>query len=254
MLRAVQAGGQARPDARPGDARADPRDGAAAWSACRRRACSTRCSSCCSPGHASACLRQLREVGLHKGVLPLLDVILEQPLGERFVTLALAQTDERVLTGPAGVARFPVRRPALARGAGCLQGAPGARRAPGSGARGRDGRGARHAVRQARHHAPPDRDDARGLGDAAALREPLGQPRLPPARVAALPHGLRLPRAARGERRGARRARGLVARASRAPTPRRARRCSCPRPGRAKRRRRRRKKPPSDGAPAPETA
>jgi poly(A) polymerase len=50
-------------------------------------------------GHASACLRQLREVGLHKGLLPLLDVILEQPLGERFVTLALAQTDERVLGG-----------------------------------------------------------------------------------------------------------------------------------------------------------
>jgi poly(A) polymerase len=49
-------------------------------------------------GHASACLRQLREVGLHKGLLPLLDVILEQPLGERFVTLALAQTDERVLS------------------------------------------------------------------------------------------------------------------------------------------------------------
>ena len=48
-------------------------------------------------GHASACLRQLREVGLHEGLLPLLDVILEQPLGERFVTLALAQTDERVL-------------------------------------------------------------------------------------------------------------------------------------------------------------
>jgi len=50
-------------------------------------------------GHASACLRQLREVGLHKGLLPLLDVILDQPLGERFVTLALAQTDERVLAG-----------------------------------------------------------------------------------------------------------------------------------------------------------
>ena len=47
-------------------------------------------------GHASACLRQLRDVGLQKGLLPLLDVILEQPLGERFVTLALAQTDERV--------------------------------------------------------------------------------------------------------------------------------------------------------------
>jgi len=48
-------------------------------------------------GHASVCLRQLREEGLHKGVLPLLDVILDQPLGERFVTLALAQTDERML-------------------------------------------------------------------------------------------------------------------------------------------------------------
>ncbi len=47
-------------------------------------------------GHASACLRQLRHEGLHRGLLPLLDVILEQPLGERFVTLALAQTDERV--------------------------------------------------------------------------------------------------------------------------------------------------------------
>src|SRR2546430_2941390 len=48
-------------------------------------------------GHASACLRQLREVGLHKGLLPLLDVILEQPLGERLLTPALAQTDERGL-------------------------------------------------------------------------------------------------------------------------------------------------------------
>ena len=50
-------------------------------------------------GHASACLRQLRHEGLHKGMLPLLDVILDQPLGERFVTLALAQTDERVQSG-----------------------------------------------------------------------------------------------------------------------------------------------------------
>ena len=47
-------------------------------------------------GHASACLRQLREVGLHKGLLPLLDVIFEQPMGERFVGLALEQTDGRV--------------------------------------------------------------------------------------------------------------------------------------------------------------
>jgi poly(A) polymerase len=50
-------------------------------------------------GHASACVRELRAEGLSHGLLPLLDVILEQPLGERFVTLALAQTDERVRTG-----------------------------------------------------------------------------------------------------------------------------------------------------------
>ena len=47
-------------------------------------------------GHASACVRRLRAEGLHHGLLPLLDVILEQPLGEKFVGLALAQTDERV--------------------------------------------------------------------------------------------------------------------------------------------------------------
>src|SRR6202165_5172184 len=40
-------------------------------------------------GHASACLRQLREVGLHKGVLPRLEGILEQPLGARVGQVAL---------------------------------------------------------------------------------------------------------------------------------------------------------------------
>ncbi|HRP95172.1 MAG TPA: polynucleotide adenylyltransferase PcnB [Rhodocyclaceae bacterium] len=47
-------------------------------------------------GHAVKCLQQLREQGLHHGLLPLLDVILEQPLGERFVWLSLENTDERV--------------------------------------------------------------------------------------------------------------------------------------------------------------
>ncbi len=47
-------------------------------------------------GHALACLQQLRQEGLHHGLLPLLDVVLEQPLGEKFVTLALANTDVRV--------------------------------------------------------------------------------------------------------------------------------------------------------------
>ena len=50
-------------------------------------------------GNALACLRQLRQEGLHYGLLPLLDVVLEQPLGEKFVTLALSNTDERIKQG-----------------------------------------------------------------------------------------------------------------------------------------------------------
>jgi poly(A) polymerase len=47
-------------------------------------------------GHAVECLKRLRAEGLHHGLLPLLDVILEQPMGEKFVMLALASTDARV--------------------------------------------------------------------------------------------------------------------------------------------------------------
>ncbi|MFN4326469.1 MAG: polynucleotide adenylyltransferase PcnB [Azonexus sp.] len=50
-------------------------------------------------GHSVKCLTQLRDEGLHHGLLPLLDVILEQPLGEKFVMLSLANTDERVRRG-----------------------------------------------------------------------------------------------------------------------------------------------------------
>ncbi|VVE66374.1 poly(A) polymerase [Pandoraea captiosa] len=50
-------------------------------------------------GHAWACVQQLRSQGLHHGLLPLLDVVLEQPLGEKFVTLALANTDARIRAG-----------------------------------------------------------------------------------------------------------------------------------------------------------
>ena len=48
-------------------------------------------------GHAMESADALRRHGLHHGLLPLLDVVLEQPMGERFVTLALKNTDERVL-------------------------------------------------------------------------------------------------------------------------------------------------------------
>ncbi len=50
-------------------------------------------------GHALACLKRLRAEGLHHGMLPLLDVVFEQPLGERFVTLALQNTDDRIRIG-----------------------------------------------------------------------------------------------------------------------------------------------------------
>lgn len=47
-------------------------------------------------GHAMACLQELRHQGLHHGLLPLLDVVLEQPKGARFVELALGRTDQRI--------------------------------------------------------------------------------------------------------------------------------------------------------------
>ncbi|HJU98948.1 MAG TPA: polynucleotide adenylyltransferase PcnB [Burkholderiaceae bacterium] len=50
-------------------------------------------------GQALACLQQLRKEGLHHGLLPLLDVVLEQPLGFKFVTLALDSTDARIHAG-----------------------------------------------------------------------------------------------------------------------------------------------------------
>ena len=50
-------------------------------------------------GHAVDCIKRLREQGLHHGLLPLLDVILEQPPGEKFITLALQDTDARVREG-----------------------------------------------------------------------------------------------------------------------------------------------------------
>ncbi|MBI1887009.1 MAG: polynucleotide adenylyltransferase PcnB [Nitrosomonadales bacterium] len=47
-------------------------------------------------GHSVECIQQLHKMNLHHGLLPLLDVILEQPLGEKFVMLALRNTDERI--------------------------------------------------------------------------------------------------------------------------------------------------------------
>ncbi len=47
-------------------------------------------------GHSVECIQQLRKMNLHHGLLPLLDVIMEQPMGEKFIMLALKNTDERI--------------------------------------------------------------------------------------------------------------------------------------------------------------
>jgi poly(A) polymerase len=48
-------------------------------------------------GHAIESVIALRQHGLHHGLLPMLDMVLEQPMGERFINLALKNTDDRVL-------------------------------------------------------------------------------------------------------------------------------------------------------------
>jgi len=50
-------------------------------------------------GHSLVCIQQLRKMKLHHGLLPLLDVIWEQPVGEKFIMLALRNTDERLSQG-----------------------------------------------------------------------------------------------------------------------------------------------------------
>lgn len=50
-------------------------------------------------GHAIESINVLRAQHLHHGLLPLLDVVLEQPLGEKFVMLALKNTDDRINEG-----------------------------------------------------------------------------------------------------------------------------------------------------------
>jgi poly(A) polymerase len=48
-------------------------------------------------GHALRGVHQLRAEGLHHGMLPLLDTILDDPTGGRFITAALKATDARIV-------------------------------------------------------------------------------------------------------------------------------------------------------------
>jgi poly(A) polymerase len=50
-------------------------------------------------GHSVECLQQLHKMNLHHGLLPLLDVLMEQSTGKKFIMLALKNTDERLSQG-----------------------------------------------------------------------------------------------------------------------------------------------------------
>ena len=50
-------------------------------------------------GHAERGVRQLRAEGLHHGILPMLDAILDDPARQKFIHAALHDTDERVRAG-----------------------------------------------------------------------------------------------------------------------------------------------------------
>jgi poly(A) polymerase len=50
-------------------------------------------------GHAERGVRQLRAEGLHHGILPMLDTILDDPARQQFIHAALHDTDERIRQG-----------------------------------------------------------------------------------------------------------------------------------------------------------
>ncbi|MDD4882207.1 MAG: polynucleotide adenylyltransferase PcnB [Gallionellaceae bacterium] len=57
-------------------------------------------------GHAERGVRQLRAEGLHHGVLPMLDAILDNPSRQKFLHAAMHDTDERVRNGQSASPAF----------------------------------------------------------------------------------------------------------------------------------------------------
>ena len=159
-------------------------------------------------GHAVETLRSLRAHGLSHGLLPLIDVILEQPLGQRFIELALADTDLRVRedrgVSPGFLFATLLWHEVLA----TWKAARARRRKADSRAVRGDGRGAGRAGQEDRDTAPVRGHDQGDLVAAAALRAARRRASLPPARASALPRRLGLSRTALQERRARRRARG----------------------------------------------
>ena len=143
---------------------------------CRRRACSTRCRSSCFPATPSRRLQSLRAHGLSHGLLPLLDVILEQPLG----TALHRGGARRAPTRACARARRFRRRSCSQRSCGTKSCSSGTRaKARGeradAGAVRRDGPRAGSAGGAHLDPAPVRGDDQGDLGAAAALRAARGR-------------------------------------------------------------------------------
>ncbi len=158
-------------------------------------------------GHAVETLKSLRAHGLSHGLLPLIDVVLEQPLGQRFIEIALADTDLRVREDRGVSPGIPVRDAALARSARDVERREGRRRQADPRALRRDGRGAGKAGEEDRRAAPLRGRDQGDLVAAAAFRAALGTAAVSAHRARAIPRGMGFSRAALQERRARRRAR-----------------------------------------------
>ena len=193
-------------------------------------------------GDAVKCLKRLRNEGLHHGVLPLLDVILDQPLGERFVMLAL---ENRPRVRRANPSRPVSSSPPCSGTKSCPS---GRRSKPMASARFRrsfgDGRRPRRAGGKNSRSRAASPATSGYLGLAAAFRPTFGQTPYAFIEQARFQGRLRLPAAARRIRRNRRRTRPLV---DRLPERRRRNRCRChtaaANPDEAKKRRRRKRKP-----------
>ncbi len=147
-------------------------------------------------GHATETLASLRAHGLHHGLLPLIDVILEQPGGQRFIEAALANTDARVREGRNVSPAFLFATLLWHEVLGAVERREGPRRTGAARVVRRDGPRARPAGGADRRAAPLRGDDQGDLVAAAPLRAARGQPAVPLAGASALPRGVRLPAAA----------------------------------------------------------
>ena len=191
-------------------------------------------------GHALASIVELKKLGLHRGVFPVLDVALDEAQRhdgrEKFVRAALADTDARVEAGKPVAPSFML---AAMLWHDVLEGwtqrqADGTPTFPGPAGRDRCGLRCPHR----RHLRPRQarRRHARDLDDAAAPRAPLSQLGGRLAGAAALSRRPRFPAPARRGRGGGSSARrlvgaGLPSRRRRAPAPvREPARAACPAP------------------------